>query len=59
MDNVFVCLVLALCAMKTSGMFLNYFQGIIYNTRIYERRRKTIKTQHNMCWTALYINKHK
>jgi hypothetical protein len=35
MDNVFVCLVLALCAMKTSGMFLNYFQGIIYNTRIY------------------------
>jgi len=25
---------------------------------VYTRRRKT-KTQHNMCWTPLYANKHK
>jgi len=33
--------------------------GNIVNTRHKTKTNKTKKTQHNMCWTLLYTNKHK
>ena len=26
---------------------------------VYETKKNKTKTQHNMCWTPLYVNKHK
>ena len=41
---------------KKKGTF---YMPITYQHKVQKTKKNKTKTQHNMCWTSIYANKHK